>query len=948
MDFDPDAFIAAQSQSTAPVQAPTQTQSDLSGFDPDAFISDIQQEKYGGIGQQALAGVEGIAQGVAGPLATGLERAIGVKPEDIRGREEANPITSTAAKGLGLAGSLLTGFGEGAVLTKAGEVAAGITEAGQAANAAREMATAAGATGKVAAEAADKAFSAAPYLSKVGSSAVQQAAEMAVLQGGDEISKMILQDPETSAESAISNIGMAAVLGGAGGALITGVVSPIWQATAGPKLGSMLNGLKDHLNGATAVMPEEIEKAATELGIEVPTHMKPVLSGNPGAIDRFNVLKEVQNREVLEGIDTLKRDVSNAVLKKMDIEPSSIHEYSENEAGHKLLETFKKEYKEKYEPIATKLQERDAKASTISIPDEDRLQAYGKLLENGMNTVQTDSPYYKLYEEYGQRLLARDTVGSIDKLKTEIDNRIKGLNVGGDRNIINSLLDIKSSLADLQENQIAKQETKAQIALEGRNAKMGLAAPDKAENIFNGVINDRAATNRMYREFAKMSDELTNHLNIGDFHGYGSLGSKLTDKLTPEQLLKKFSFRNNADFIGFLEQHFPETLKEVKGNELKSFLKPAILSAKGEEELNVKKLSDILSKAMAGKKEYIEAILPKEGIQAVEHANKILEGIPNPKSSGTAGWLTKVTKHLPQSALSAVAMLTGHNPVFGYLAGEAAEHLGRSIPDAVNLGYLKFLGSNQAVKSEGFKSMVDLFTNIYKGQHKLTEGVKAVFDAGSKVALTKLIPSHKDTEKLDKIVDKIEKNPSKVFAQADSHTGHYLPDHQAGMAEASTRAIQYLQSIKPKATKASPLGKEIEPTKAEMARYQRALEIAQSPAIVLKHISDGTLRTTDIQDLGAMYPGLAKDMASKLSNTMMAHDGSIPYKTRISLSLFLGQPLDSTMTPEAIQATQRVFAPKPMIQQGQPKQHKPSPSKMNKTAQSYQTPLQSAEQDKLK
>src|ERR1019366_5705689 len=73
--------------------------------------------KYSSTGQQIGAGLEGVAQGVAGPLATLAEQGLsklgvpGLTDEDIAGRQEANPITHGLGEAAGLIGGTLTGTG---------------------------------------------------------------------------------------------------------------------------------------------------------------------------------------------------------------------------------------------------------------------------------------------------------------------------------------------------------------------------------------------------------------------------------------------------------------------------------------------------------------------------------------------------------------------------------------------------------------------------------------------------------------------------------------------------------------------------------------------------------------------------------------------------------------------------------------------------------------------
>lgn len=900
--FDPDAFLASQS-AAAPTMGGDE---ELGGFNPDEFIEEQLQDKYGGLGQQAIAGLEGVARGVAGPLAPLAERALGVDPEDIRGREEANPWTHGIGEGVGLVG--------GAVALPQASLAGAMAKAGEAAKVATGLAEAA---------------NAASWGTKVGAAAVAQAAEMAVFQGSDEAAKLILQDPSVSAESAIANIGLAAALGGAGGAFFAGAVNPLWEATAGPQVERLLTGLKDHLNGkAKIILPGETEQALSSLGVQVAPEIRAGISGDAKAVEQFTRLKEVQHKQIIEGIDKLRTDVTDSVAKALRIDPSDVSVYSENEAGHELLNAFKKEYDIKYGPVAEKLAKRDAEAAIIAIKDEARMQQYGQMLEKGMAETSVHSPYYKEWETYANRLLDAENIGAMDKIKTEINNRMRTPMLDGQTKI--TLGEIKAAIAGFQEAQIERE-----AALAGAKA------------LSKDLLEERALANRSYAEFAKMSDDLTNHLGIGDFRGAGGLKNKLTDKIAAEDLLKKFSIRGNADFIPFLQQHFPETLQLVKEHELKRLLKPAVLSSKGEMPINVNKLSDIVAKGMAGQKEYINAILPPGALEKIEAAKTILNAIPNPKSSGTAGWLSKVMDKMPQSALAGIGMLTGHNPVSSYLVGEVVQRLGKNAPEAARLAYLRFLATDQPVSGKGFKAAVEFIHAVQKGESVLNKAAQNVLKPGVEVLTPKQWPTPKSIEKLDKMVADAQDKPAAIAdRQGDSGVGTYLPDHQVSLTQSATAAVEYLKTLKPHPQKLSPLGAEVPPTPEQEARYKRALEIAQQPAVVLSHMKDGTMQLSDLKDLQAMYPGVYQRMAQKLSNTMIdrkADDAPIPYKTRMGLSLFLGQPLDATMDPMSIISAQ----PKPIQPNPQPPQSGGNrPAKLGKTVKSYQTPLQAAESDR--
>ncbi len=107
VDFD---SLQDDSAQQAKASAPAQDQGAQPSFDS---LQD-DSEKYGSPGQQIAAGLEGIAKGVAGPLAPAAELATGITtPEAIRGRAEANPWTHGLGEAAGFAGSaLIPGLGE--------------------------------------------------------------------------------------------------------------------------------------------------------------------------------------------------------------------------------------------------------------------------------------------------------------------------------------------------------------------------------------------------------------------------------------------------------------------------------------------------------------------------------------------------------------------------------------------------------------------------------------------------------------------------------------------------------------------------------------------------------------------------------------------------------------------------------------------------------------------
>ncbi len=238
-DFDPDAYLNAQPSQPAPSKpaAPSNSGFDpdaylgspsASDFDPDAFLNQKNQEQYGTPTQQAIAGVEGLAQGVAGPLATAAELGAsklgipGVSAQDIGQRAIVNPATHALGEAAGIAGSLASGVGEAGLLAQGVEKLVPQT------------------------------------LGKVGSAALKGLVTNGAIQGGDEISKSLLgqtADPSDAVGAVLASAGLGALTGAA----FTGTakaLSNAAEAKLGTTVSSILTGIGDAANDKVSDLSE--------------------------------------------------------------------------------------------------------------------------------------------------------------------------------------------------------------------------------------------------------------------------------------------------------------------------------------------------------------------------------------------------------------------------------------------------------------------------------------------------------------------------------------------------------------------------------------------------------------------------------------------------------------------------------------------------------------------
>jgi hypothetical protein len=103
--------------------------------------------------------------------------------------------------------------------------------------------------------------------------------------------------------------------------------------------------------------------------------------------------------------------------------------------------------------------------------------------------------------------------------------------------------------------------------------------------------------------------------------------------------------------------------------------------------------------------------------------------------------------------------------------------------------------------------------------------------------------------------------------------------------------------------------KDPEPSKAEIAKFNRYYSTVENPMSILKHIQDNTVSQESIETLETVFPKIFNQMKSHILEHVsgMKNPEEIPYKTKMTLSRFLGQPLHPSQAPQAIAQNQMTY-----------------------------------------
>lgn len=260
---------------------------------------------------------------------------------------------------------------------------------------------------------------------------------------------------------------------------------------------------------------------------------------------------------------------------------------------------------------------------------------------------------------------------------------------------------------------------------------------------------------------------------------------------------------------------------------------------------------------------------------------------------------------------------------------------------------------NKEIAPGAFRSASDYLTSAMKGNDALENHVGTLFDHQKKA--DKLKPDEKSRKELNDLLKKYQEDPQSMLDVAGS-IGHYLPEHASELGALASTASDYLNTLRPKEKQISPLDEPITPDESAVEQFDRQLDIAQNPLLVLQHLQHGTLIPGDIKTLSTLYPALHKSIIDKSAETLIdakANGKEIPYEQSVSLGLLLGQPLESSMTPEGMQAIMRANSAGTTQQQAMPqkksKSDRPTAAQIkqiDKTDDLYQTPIESRQLDK--
>lgn len=889
---------------------------------PQQLSDMLLKTKSKSLGQQAIGAAEGAASALTFGGSTRLETELGVDPEGIRARED-NGIGGDVGQIAGIGLGLMSGVGAPEAIS---EIA-----------------------GMAAAKLGAKTFA-----GRVGAAATKAAIENMLFTSGHEASRAFAQDPNQSAESIVGNVGLSGVLGGAiGGGLSAGGegAKALWQAKKATTLEGTLAALKNKAGGVPldpepvtstseaptgltaqqAPTPEDapVVKPGSSLpadlkvraGITLDPDIEGALSGNPEAKAAFQTLQESDTssaRKSQAAFEKFKSDIKDATASavgKTPDEVSSLHDTSDYDAGAKVQDGLVKTLKATVEPIADKFDELQEKFSKVRLSQENNAA-----LSQTITDMSQDMGLHKAPSSAAFKMV--NNVLSELPLQTSAQDLV---NYGRNLRASNPYGSDNYFLA----KQIAAAFDEAKDSAIETHLKVNAPA----------VLEDWRTAKQDYAKVKDQIDTLNDRLHVGKSFSPRSFMTNLQE-MKPEEVVRRLSTKADAGLQSILKEQFPEVAEGLRQHELNKVLKTAI--DKDGQTLDPKKL---FKKIQALQPEQRAHLFPPEVQDKLDAIHGLLQRVPermNP--SGTAKTIASIFGGLPSDSKGIAHMILGHMPVAKFLVSHVQELLGaagRESDDATRLAILKFLGSDAPTSAAGLRDTVEMAQQGFKAEAANTAAAKGVFEG--KVDVKE--PSAADIDKLKTRLQAVQDKPD-ILMNTSGDAGHYLPEHAASLAAATSRAVQYVATLKPDLAPTGVLDKPKVASKQQDSDYNQALKLAENPMLLYKRIQTGQLTVKDLQHVNAMYPGLVANMQNKLQKEMM-HQMSlgkpINMHTRTSLSLIMAHPLTGGLSPASIQSAQASMLSAQQQRQG-PQQAGPSMkhsgSALTKMPNSFMTPGQ--------
>lgn len=902
------------------------------------IIADNRAKKYGTPGQEARTAAEEAARVLTFGASDLAQTQLGVNPKDILAREQENPKSRIAGGAAALVPSMLTGEGEtglpeAEIYSEIGGTPSIISKVGNAASKATEsvLPEANSFVGKILRTAASKG---------VGS-----AVEGLAYTTGDLVSEKVLGDPNLTSQQAIAQLGLGAVLGGGLGALL-GPAGEVYKAVRGEITPEVKK----------AVLQNNIRRGADEAMDQVPNvpgSIEDIMSRTKGKSDlldegmpskqmlsdadqmfgdseypvhkvQLESLNDPDTRQFYKNLKESNTDTGKALsdyealqkkegVKKIDetiqgIAPDSTVTGDSTRAFDNLKSDFTSHYNEEKQALEPAFKSFD-KAGVRPISDAPALiSKLDEAIPGASDHISYDGKDLKLAPYKASMPFSKDAYSAMKEViegANDPDLTLEGLRnirktisdrINWDTNprVAQQLSSIKKSLMDHMISEVSKSEPDLAVRDTFKRYAINEQNREALEKVLGGSFSDKASLGKQISPEDAINKIFSNTNTVKATKEI--LGKETFNKTLANYMKMNFDKVTDNAGIGFSSKKFATFLK-TKFPELKeSFIEDAPTFAK------IKAITDKLR------------ILPDSA-----RANPS-ETATTLKNMGIIDKLKSISQSVinPHGFAAEQAMKLFRN--FGEMSDNArlsrvfdAMNEGKTLPEAQDLAESRMIHTGVLKKVEDLKN---------KTTRMVEKGAKSLFDSSGYTAskAAQYLSDNKSEDSVetyekrskqindyvnnfDQQVDKLDSSTSKLYPHA--------PDTSAAMQQTLNKGMQFLATKLPPNPSLGLLIKTPPPSEADISKFNKYYDAAESPLSVFDEIKTGMLSQETTETLQNIYPDLLDHMKTEIIHNA-AEKEEMPYDTKLQLAMLFGQDLDMSMSSDSIMKNQaKLSQPEP-------------------------------------
>jgi len=877
--------------------------------DVDAMKANVAPEmKYEGaipaIGAAALGAANMMTFGGAGALAakTGL-----VSPETQAGLAEHQPAM-TALGGLGGLGlAHLYGVGEA-------EDAINVAKAGY------EAAQAAGDVGEISKAketydtiknslSAGDLFNPLKAVGKVNSAISEGiggyggalaggAVEGAAFGLGQTLNDYALGDPHINAEKIGSDLGIGAILGAGIGGLAHGAAGLLGKS--GFIKGSITDGISSEaskadqeakiINGTAETKGEmgDFSKSAVDaadrLGLPTPAGFAStnewIQRGTDALINGAPTVAAIAKKDAF---DTGYKGVLSILS---DVAPEAA--LSKAETGEALQSGVTSKIEASYAPIKQTYEAIREVTPNLPLSERSAPAIARNILKMKEVTQTADSPQARLAQAVAKNILNAKTVEDIGFQKRALRGMANSA-IPEERRIAAVLAD---KLNDWEESSIVRAGKRLKQGLEAADQeKQAIFAPVVArlDNLLPQIKEARAAYKPFIEDVSKLSEQLGKHRVYGPQDALNFIKD-----LDFEQLTNRLGRKDSSQFRSWFAEKFPQ-----ENVFLQQYQKGALRDAASKNAAGTFSPKIFFNKFNDMSPEMQKSLFSSQEISKIKDAQEYLSGFPknfNPSGTERASAFREFFKS-PSGAVIANARDFGID-YFIKTMGKLPEGV-RSNPEE--------LGQELAEK---FNKMNAAKRITQRVTNNMIDGIKSI---AGEAAMPTII--HGGVQSYNEKVDQISKlanHPEILNAQINNNTeglDKHLPNITQSLSNNIVNSIQFLASKIPQEPPAMPLGQKWEPSNLDKDKFNEYYDAVNNPLSLLTKIKDGELSSHSMEAIQATHPNMLEEMRNRMVTELNPDKvKKMPLHIQEGLAMFMGAPLNSTMTQPVRAAYQATYA----------------------------------------